>query len=83
MELQEAIRWTEMHRAMREHPEEKKRSTIFNMQVFLMLSISAVRVAACLRKSFDANFSCFYRYSLEALLIIACFQCQHRNTKIM
>ena len=32
MELQEAIRWTEMHRAMQQEPAEtKKRSTIFNV----------------------------------------------------
>ena len=35
MELQEAVRWTEMIRASREHPEElqgpKKKSTMWNL----------------------------------------------------
>ncbi len=38
MELQEAVRWTEMIRASREHPEElqgpKKKSTMWNLWVF-------------------------------------------------
>jgi hypothetical protein len=33
MELQESVRWAEMRRAMREQPEEKKRSSVWNLLV--------------------------------------------------